>query len=157
MLASPVKRPQPSMTAITRSPRIDGRTTSIAPVSTTRNGTSVWPGSISTSPRVIGRRRPCAATRDIWAALSTGNISAASGALVSGGAPSIGVDIGSLPLADAIVDELAAGGGVQEPRIEMVRMGVRLDRDDRDARARQDVDDVRHPSAHDAADGNEPE
>src|SRR5215470_11080976 len=69
---------------MTRSPRLDGLTTSIAPARTTKNGTSVWPSSISTSPRAIGRITPCAATRAICAGLSPGNRSAAFGELESG-------------------------------------------------------------------------
>jgi hypothetical protein len=65
-------------------PRPEGRTISISPAFTTKNGTSVWPSSINTSPRVIGRITPWEAIRAICAELSVGNMSAASGALVRG-------------------------------------------------------------------------
>ena len=58
--------------------------TSIAPAFSTKNGTSVWPPSINTSPRVIGRITPWEAIRAICAELSVGNMSAAFAALVSG-------------------------------------------------------------------------
>src|SRR5687767_3020041 len=67
-----------------RSPRPDGRMTSISPAFNTKNGTSVRPPSIKTSPRAIGRSTPWAAIRAICADVSVGNMSAASGALVSG-------------------------------------------------------------------------
>src|SRR5262245_45892587 len=69
---------------MTRSPRLDGLTTSISPALTTKNGTSVWPSPISTSPRSIGRIWPCEATRAICAGLSLGDRSAAFGERESG-------------------------------------------------------------------------
>src|SRR5262245_55823980 len=68
--------------AIRRSPRPEGRITSISPAFTTKNGTLVWPPSINPSPRVIGRITPWEATRAICEALSAGNMSAAFGPLV---------------------------------------------------------------------------
>src|SRR6185503_12338623 len=70
--------------AIKRSPRPEGRITSISPAFTTKNGTSVWPPSINTSPRVMGRINPWEAIREICAVLSTGNKSAAFAALKRG-------------------------------------------------------------------------
>src|SRR5262245_11917185 len=67
--------------AIKRSPILEGRITSISPAFTTKNGTSVWPPSINTSPRVIGRITPWEAIRAICAELTVGNMSAAFGAL----------------------------------------------------------------------------
>src|SRR6476619_5719598 len=57
--------------------------TSISPAFTTKNGTFVWPPSINTSPRVIGRITPWEAIRPICAALSSGNMSAAFAEVVS--------------------------------------------------------------------------
>src|SRR3954466_15546101 len=58
--------------------------TSISPAFTTKKGTFVWPLSINTSPRVMGRITPWQAIRAICAAVSVGNISDALAALVSG-------------------------------------------------------------------------
>src|SRR5262245_26950973 len=58
--------------------------TSISPALTTKNGTSVWPPSIKTSPRVMGRVTPWEAIRAICAEVRVGNRSAASAALESG-------------------------------------------------------------------------
>src|SRR5258708_25096601 len=57
--------------------------TSISPAFSTKNGTLVWPPSINTSPRVIGRITPCEAIRAICTELNTGNMSAAFAALES--------------------------------------------------------------------------
>src|SRR5262245_9159685 len=67
-----------------RSPRPDGRMTLISPAFSTKNGTSVWPPSINTSPQVAGRVTPWEAIRAICADVSVRNRSAAYGALVSG-------------------------------------------------------------------------
>src|SRR4029078_6720743 len=75
-------------------PRPDGRITSISPSRTTKNGTLVWPPSINTSPRVVGRSNPWLAIREICALLSTGNRSGAF-ALVRGaeGVVALAIDI----------------------------------------------------------------
>src|SRR2546428_14101414 len=78
--------------AIKRSPRPEGRITSISPALTTKNGTSVWPPSINTSPRVMGRINPWEAIREICVVLSTGNKSGAF-ALVRGVEGVAAVDI----------------------------------------------------------------
>ncbi len=67
--------------ATRRAPRPEGRITSISPAFTTKNGTLVWPPSIKTSPRVIGRFNPWEAIREICAVLNSGNMSAAFAAL----------------------------------------------------------------------------
>src|SRR5215813_10435901 len=68
--------------AIGRSPRPEGRITSISPAFTTKKGTLVWPPSINTSPRVTGRVTPWQAILAICAQLSFGKRSAAFGALL---------------------------------------------------------------------------
>ena len=67
--------------------------TSISPAFTTKNGTLVWPPSINTSPREIGRITPWEAIRAICAALSSGNMSAAFAALVKGVEAVVALDI----------------------------------------------------------------
>src|SRR5215469_662510 len=52
----------------------DGRTISISPETTTKNGTALSPCSTSTSPGCIARMYPCTATRLICCGVNFGNI-----------------------------------------------------------------------------------
>src|SRR5215475_11751177 len=52
----------------------DGRTISISPETTTKNGTALSPCSTSTSPGCIARICPCTATRLICCGVNFGNI-----------------------------------------------------------------------------------
>jgi len=86
--------------------------TSISPAFSTKNGTLVWPLSINTSPRVIGRITPCEAIRAICAELNTGNMSAAFAAPES-----------SVERAVSVTDPLVGGRrrfrrGLSEPGFE---------------------------------------
>src|SRR6185295_18542051 len=76
MLISPLNWPGWwTTTSVSVDPKV--RTISIWPFTTTKNGTETAPASTSTSPRSIGRARPCVATRSIWAGVSAGNICSA--------------------------------------------------------------------------------
>ena len=84
--------------ATSESPRLEGRTISISPALTTKNGTSVWPSSTRTSPRVIGRVTPWEATRAICAGVSVGNMSDALAALMRGVERRVPVTDAALPV-----------------------------------------------------------
>src|SRR5262245_31771184 len=88
-----------------RSPRPEGRMTSISPALTTKKGTFFWPLSINTSPRVIGRTRPWEAIRAICSAVSAGNRSDAVAPLESSVERSVSVTIVSRPVTHADLRE----------------------------------------------------
>ena len=72
MFTSPVNWPGPC-TVMSVSPVRDGRTISICPAVTTKNGTSDGRPRTAPRPRRLAARVPCAATRAICAGVSVGN------------------------------------------------------------------------------------
>jgi hypothetical protein len=94
---------------------------SISPAFTTKNGTSVWPRSINTSPRVIGRITPWKAIRAICAELSVGNMSAAFAALVRGVERLI-------PVTSSLAVDRMCKRNVDTPDFALDSHGVRLER-----------------------------